>query len=190
MGRIVVTEFVTLDGVMEDPGGAEGSEHGGWARRCERGPEGDRFKLAELLDAEVMLLGRATYEGFAAAWPSIRDEVGFADRMNGIPKYVVSRTLKHAAWANTTVLGGEPAEEVAALRGRLGGNILVAGSATLVDLLADHDLIDELRLMVFPVLLGAGRRLFATAGAARRFAMRESGAAGETLIAVYDRAPA
>ena len=160
MGRIVVTEFVSLDGVMEDPGGAEGYEHGGWSFQVSRGDEGDKFKLDELVDAEAQLLGRVTYEGFAKAWPSITDEAGFAAKMNSMPKYVVSSTLTNPEWQNTTVLSGDVAEEVSKLKQEVDGNILVAGSARLVQALIEHDLVDELRLMVYPVVLGDGERLF------------------------------
>ena len=160
MGRIVVTEFISLDGVIEAPGGGEDYRHGGWTFEIERGPEGDRFKLDELVEAEAQLLGRVTYEGFAAAWPSMEDEAGFAKKMNGMPKYVVSSTLQRADWENTTILDGDPAVSVAALKEEVDGVILVAGSATLVRTLIENDLLDELRLMVFPVLLGEGKRLF------------------------------
>ena len=160
MGRIVVSEFVSLDGVMEDPGGSEGTPAGGWAFRFERGADGDAYKLEELRDAEAMLLGRVTYEGFAAAWPSIEDAQGFAERMNGMPKYVVSSTLERAGWQNSTILPGDPVAEVAALKGRLAGNILVAGSMSLVHTLHDAGLVDEYRLMIYPTVLGSGKRLF------------------------------
>ncbi len=161
MGRIVVTEFVTVDGRMTDPGGAEGLPGGGYAFKFNRGEEGDKYKLDELMQAEAMLLGRVTYEGFAAAWPERTDEAGFADRMNGMPKYVVSSTLERPTWNNTTVLGGDVATEVAALKERIDGNILVAGSATLVHALAEHDLVDEYRLMLFPTVMGGGAAVFA-----------------------------
>jgi dihydrofolate reductase len=160
MGRIVVTEFVSLDGVMEDPGGAEKYPHGGWAFKWERGSEGDKYKFDELMAAEAMLLGRVTYEGFAKAWPSMTDEVGFADKMNGMPKYVVSSTLETADWNNSTILRGDAAAEVAKLRERIDGDILVGGSASLVHALTEHDLVDEYRLIVYPVILGSGKRLF------------------------------
>jgi dihydrofolate reductase len=160
MGRIVVTEFVSLDGVIEAPGGGGDYRHAGWTFEIERGAEGDRFKLDELIEAEVQLLGRVTYEGFAAAWPQMEDEAGFAEKMNGMPKYVVSSTLERADWQNTTILSGDPARSVAALKDEVDGVILVAGSATLVKSLIENDLVDELRLMVFPVLLGEGKRLF------------------------------
>ncbi|HEX6689252.1 MAG TPA: dihydrofolate reductase family protein [Solirubrobacterales bacterium] len=160
MGKIVVTEFVSLDGVIEAPGGGEDYRHAGWTFEIDRGKEGDAFKLDELREAEVQLLGRVTYEGFAAAWPTIEDEAGFAEKMNAMPKYVVSSTLEEAPWNNTTVLRGDAAEEVARLKREVDGAILVAGSAQLVQALIEHDLVDELRLMVFPVLLGSGKRLF------------------------------
>lgn len=160
MGKIVVTEFISLDGVIEAPGGGEEYEHGGWTFAIERGAEGDEFKLEELVEAEAQLLGRRTYEGFAAAWPQMNDEAGFAEKMNGMPKYVVSSTLQEAEWNNTTVLSGDLAEDVAKLKQEIDGVILVAGSAQLVQGLIEHDLVDELRLMVFPVVLGSGKRLF------------------------------
>jgi dihydrofolate reductase len=160
MGRIVVTEFISLDGVIEAPGGGEDYEHGGWTFEIERGAEGDKFKLDELFEAEAQLLGRRTYEGFAAAWPQMNDEAGFAEKMNGMPKYVVSSTLEEAEWNNTTVLSGDFAEEIGKLKREIDGVILVAGSAQLVQGLIEHDLVDELRLMVFPVVLGSGKRLF------------------------------
>src|ERR1700722_15083517 len=162
MGRIVVTEFVSLDGVMEDPGGAEGFKHAGWTFRFNRGDEGDHFKLDELVTAEAQLLGRVTYEPFAQAWPTMEDPVGFADKMNAMPKYVVSTTLRDedATWTNSTVIRGDVVSGVTALKERLRGDILVAGSATLVQTLLEHRLVDELRLMVFPIVLGTGTRLF------------------------------
>ena len=158
MARVVVTEFVTLDGVFEDPGGSEDFERGGWAFQFERGEEGDRFKLDELFAADAQLLGRRTYDGFAAAWPSREDPMGFADAMNSMPKFVVSSSLKDPAWNNTSVIG---LDEVAGLRERVERDILVAGSIELVQGLIANDLVDELHLMVFPVVLGAGKRLFA-----------------------------
>ena len=156
MGRIVVSEFVSLDGVMEDPGGAEGFSHGGWAFQFDRGPEGDKFKLDEVMEAEALLLGRVTYQGFAKAWPSRTDEVGFADKMNGMPKYVVSTTLDKAEWNNSTMITGDVVQEVSKLKEQLGGDILVAGSGRLVHTLMEHDLVDEYRLMVFPLVLEPG----------------------------------
>ncbi|HMJ01040.1 MAG TPA: dihydrofolate reductase family protein [Gaiellaceae bacterium] len=158
MGRIVVTEFVSLDGVMEDPGGAESFKHGGWTFEISRGDEGDKFKLDEALSSEALLLGRVTYEGFAAAWPSREGE--FADKFNNMPKYVVSSTLEEPEWSNSTVLKGDLAEEVAKLKQAHEGDIVVHGSASLVQALLEHDFVDELRVMVFPVVLGSGKRLF------------------------------
>jgi dihydrofolate reductase len=158
MGRIVVTEFVSLDGVIEAPGGGETFKHQGWTFAIDRGPEGDRFKLQEALAAEALLLGRRTYEGFAAAWPSMEGE--FADKFNGMPKYVVSSRLQDPSWNNTTVLGGELATDVANLKAATEGELQVHGSAQLVQGLVGHGLVDELHLMVFPVVLGSGKRLF------------------------------
>src|SRR5216683_3648589 len=159
MGRIVVSEFVSIDGVMEDPGGSEGSKHGGWTFKFNRGEDGDKFKMDEVLDSEALLLGRVTYEGFAAAWPS-RSGDPFSDKFNSMPKYVVSSTLKKADWNNSTILKGDVVKEVSELRQGLGGNIMVNGSAQLVQTLIANDLVDELQLMVFPVVLGSGKRLF------------------------------
>ena len=158
MGRIVVTEFVSLDGVIEDPGGSEGFEHGGWTFEINRGEEGDKFKLDEALEAEALLLGRVTYEGFAEAWPSRSGE--FADKFNGMPKYVVSSTLTEPEWSNSTVIAGDLADAIAKLKEELSGDVVVHGSAQLAQGLLERDLVDELRLMVFPVVLGKGKRLF------------------------------
>jgi dihydrofolate reductase len=158
MGKLVVTEFVSVDGVFEDPGGAEGYEHGGWTFEYDRGDDGNKFKLDELMDAKAHLLGRVTYEGFAAAWPS--REGPFADRLNNDPKYVVSTTLENPEWNNTTVISSNVVDEIAKLKDESDGIILVAGSGTLVATLLAADLVDELRLMVFPTILGRGRRLF------------------------------
>jgi len=159
MGKLVVTEFVTLDGVIQDPGGAGEFDRGGWAFKFNRGPEGDQFKLDELMAADAQLLGRVTYEGFAAAWPRMTADE-FGQKMNAMPKYVVSSTLKHAEWNNTTVVTGELGDEVPAICDRYQGDILIAGSGQLMRSLLALELIDELRLMVFPIVLGAGARLF------------------------------
>jgi dihydrofolate reductase len=184
MRRIVVSEFVTLDGVMEDPGGAEAFDRGGWAFQFERGPDGDKFKLDEVLEADALLLGRKTYEGFAKAWPTVTDEVGFAEKMNSMPKYVVSSTLESADWNNSTVINGDVVEEVA----KLGGNILVAGSAQLVQTLMDHDLVDEYRLMIYPVLLGSGKRLFKDGGDTTALQIVETNQTGQVATVVLQRA--
>jgi dihydrofolate reductase len=158
MGRIVITEFVSLDGVIEDPGGVEGFKLGGWVVEINRGEGGDKFKLAETLETEALLLGRRTYDTFAASWTSRSGE--FADRFNGLPKYVVSSTLEDPDWNNSTVLKGDVVEEVSKLKRALDGEIVVHGSPQLARTLIEHDLVDELRLMVYPVVLGAGDRLF------------------------------
>jgi dihydrofolate reductase len=158
MGKLVVTEFVSMDGVFEDPGGAENYEYGGWTFEYDRGAEGDRYKFDELKEAEVQLLGRVTYDAFASAWPS--QEGDFADKINHGRKYVVSSTLTDPQWENTTVISDNFADGIAQLKKETEGPILVAGSGTLVEMLLANDLVDELRLMVFPTVLGRGRRLF------------------------------
>jgi dihydrofolate reductase len=189
MGRIVVTEFITLDGVIEDPGGSEDFEHGGWAFEFSRGDEGDQFKSDETMGSEAMLLGRKTYEGFAEAWPSREGE--FADKFNEMPKYVVSSTLKDPDWTNTTVLEGDWAEGVSKLRQEVDGDILVHGSAQLVQGLLDKGLVDELRLMVFPVVLGAGKRLFGETGDKQALKLTDSKTVGDGVaIQVYEAAAA
>jgi dihydrofolate reductase len=189
VGRIVVTEFVSLDGVMEAPGGGEDFKHAGWTFEIERGDEGDKFKLDETLSSEALLLGRKTYEGFAAAWPSRTDEVGFADKFNSMPKYVVSSTLENPEWNNTTVLKGDPVEEVSKLRQRPGGDIVVHGSAQLVQTLLEHDLVDELRLMIYPVVLGTGKRLFGETSDKRRLRLTDSKTVGDGITTcIYEPA--
>lgn len=159
MGKLVVTEFVTVDGVFEDPGGSEKSERGGWAFEFNRGEDGDKFKLDETLDSDALLLGRVTYEGFAEAWPQ-RSGDEFSDKFNSMPKYVVSSTLQDPEWNNSTVIGGDLSEEVSKLRQQHDKDIAVHGSGQLVRSLLDEGLVDEVRLMVFPVVLGEGKRLF------------------------------
>jgi dihydrofolate reductase len=162
MGDLVVTEFMTLDGVIQDPGGAEGYDRGGWAFKFARGPEGDKFKFDELMASDAQLLGRVTYEGFAKAWPTMEGTGEFGEKFNSMPKYVVSTTLEDPAWNNSHVLdGNDLAGDVAGLKQQYAGNILVAGSAQLAQSLIALDLVDELRLMIFPTVLGAGKRLFA-----------------------------
>jgi dihydrofolate reductase len=184
MGNIVVTEFVSLDGVMEDPGGAEGFKYGGWTFEIPRGDEGDRFKLDETRESSALLLGRRTYEGFADAWPSREGE--FAEKFNSMPKYVVSSTMGEPTWSNTTVLKGDVAEEVAKLRESQDGDIAVHGSASLVQSLLEHDLVDELRLMVFPVVLGTGKRLFGETTDKKRLRLVDSRLVGDGVnIVIY-----
>ena len=154
MGKVVVTEFITIDGVIEDPGGSEKTERGGWAFRADSGPDGEAFKFAELQASDAQLLGRITYDGFAQAWPTI--EAGeFSEKMNGMPKFVVSSTLEDPSWNNTSVIKGDLAAEVAALKAQFDGDILVAGSAQLARALFAHDLVDELHLIICPALDGA-----------------------------------
>jgi dihydrofolate reductase len=187
MGRIVVTEFISLDGVIEDPGGSEDFKYGGWSFEIDRGDDGDRFKLDEALDADALLLGRRTYEGFAAAWPSRDGE--FADKFNNMPKYVVSSTLKDPEWTNSTVLDGDLSEEVSRLRQDVDGDIVVHGSAQLVQALVENGLVDELRLMVFPVVLGAGKRLFGETSDKRRLRLSDSKTVGDGVqILTYEPA--
>jgi dihydrofolate reductase len=188
MGRIVVSEFVTLDGVFEDPGGSEDLERGGWAFQFERGEEGDQFKLDETMGSSALLLGRRTFEEFAKHWPS--REGDFADKFNGLTKYVVSSTLEdpESVWANSRAIG---LDDVAALRDEEGGDIVVHGSGRLVGALVERGLVDELRLMVFPTVLGAGRKLFGELPADVPFTLvsaRQVGGDGVTIL-VYEPVP-
>jgi dihydrofolate reductase len=188
MGKLVVTEFVSVDGVFEDPGGAEDYEHGGWTFEYDRGDDGNKFKLDELMNADVQLLGRVTYEGFAAAWPS--REGPFAEKLNNDPKYVVSNTLTDPQWQNTTVISGDIVGGLKKLRGETDGSILVSGSGTLVDTLLENDLVDELRLMVFPTILGRGKRLFPDGIDRLKFTLTEARTVGPdgVQVQVYERA--
>ena len=187
MGRIVVTEFISLDGVIEAPGGGEDYKHAGWTFEFDRGEEGDAFKLDEVLEADAQLLGRRTYEGFAAAWPNYTDEVGFAAKMNSMPKYVVSKTLESADWSNSTILSGDLVDEITKLKDDVDGVILVAGSAQLVQALIEHDLVDELRLMVFPIVLGKGKRLWGETSDKKRFTLADTKSVGEGIAVLTFR---
>ena len=188
MGRIVVTEFVSLDGVIEDPGGAEDFKYGGWSFEISRGDEGDKFKLDETLSSDALLLGRVTYEGFAAAWPSRDGE--FADKFNTMPKYVVSSTLENPEWNNSTVLKGDVTEEVGKLKQAHEVDIVVHGSARLVQTLLERDLVDELRLMVYPVVLGSGKRLFGETSNKKPLRLADSKTVGDgVVILVFEPAP-
>jgi dihydrofolate reductase len=182
MGTIVVTEFVSLDGVFEDPGGAEDYEYGGWTFEYDRGDEGNAFKLDELMDAKVQLLGRVTYEGFAEAWPS--REGPFAEKLNNDPKIVVSTTLTDPRWQNTTVIDSDVVERLKKLRDDTDGSILVSGSGLLVETLLGADLVDEMRLMVFPTILGRGRRLFPDGIDRLKFELVESRTVGPDGVVV------
>jgi dihydrofolate reductase len=188
MGRIVVTEFVSLDGVMEDPGGAEDFKYGGWAFEFSRGEDGDQFKLDETMASDALLLGRKTYEGFADAWPSREGE--FADKFNDMPKYVVSSTLTDPEWNNSTVIdGGDLAGAVAKLKDECEGDVVVHGSAQLAQSLLDENLVDEIRLMVFPVVLGSGKRLFGETSDKRPLKLTDSKSVGDG-VAILVYAPA
>jgi dihydrofolate reductase len=193
MGKIVVTEFISLDGVIEDPGGSEDFEYGGWSFEYDRGEDGDQFKMDELNDADAALLGRVTYEGFAAAWPERagdEDEGGFAEKINSMPKYVVSTTINDPGWQNSHLISENVPEEVEKLKGTYEGDIQVAGSATLVKTLLENDLVDQWNLMVFPTILGSGKRLFADGVPRRKLKLVEDRGVGSDGIRVeiYERA--
>jgi dihydrofolate reductase len=189
MGRIVVTEFVSLDGVVEDPGGSEDFKYGGWSFEFDRGAEGGEFKLDETRASAALLLGRVTYEGFAEAWPSREGE--FADMFNSMPKYVVSSTLTAPEWTNSTVIRGDDlVEEVSKLKQEADGDVVVHGSAQLAQALIEHDLVDEVRLMVFPVILGTGKRLFGDPGEKKTLRLVDSKVVGDgVVILTYAAAP-
>jgi len=172
MGRVVVTEFVSVDGVMQAPGDPDEYERGGWATGG--GQAGNQFKFDELMASDAQLLGRVTYEGFAKAWPSIEGTGVFGEKMNAMPKFVASTTLRAPEWENTTVLGEDLGAAVTTLKDRYDGDILIAGSARLVQSLLELDLVDELRLMVFPVLLGKGTRLFGETSALKPLQLIDS----------------
>jgi dihydrofolate reductase len=219
MGKIVITEFVSLDGVVEDPGGIGGFKHRGWTFEIDRGEEGEKaqrrqrsagglaqslenvnltpelmsripagvakFKLEETLGTEALLLGRITYEEFAALWPSRDGE--FADKFNGLPKYVVSSTLEDPEWNNSTVLEGDVVQEVSRLKQELDGDVVVHGSIRLARTLVEHDLVDELRLMLYPVVLGTGKRLFGETSEKKPMRLVDTKTVGEGVaILIYE----
>jgi dihydrofolate reductase len=187
MGRLVVTEFVSLDGVMQAPGG-EDFKYPGWTFEFDRGEDGNDFKLRETLETEALLIGRVTYESFASAWPSREGE--FADKFNSMPKYVVSRTLEEPGWNNTTVLTGDVVGEARKLKQETEGIVQVPGSLRLVQPLLEADLVDELHLMVFPVLLGTGRRLFGEMSDKTDWRLTDARPVGPdgVLVLIYERA--
>jgi len=189
MRKIVVSQFVTVDGVVESPAPEPGFDRGGWAFKYDRGAEGHKYKADEVETAGALLLGRKTYEAFAAVWPTMREDTGIADKMNSTPKYVVSSTLKTADWANSTILADDAIAAIRELRAGDGGDILVHGSLALVAALAEHDLVDVYRLMVFPVVLGAGRRLWGETGAPADLTLQETRAVGDAGVVVqtYER---
>jgi dihydrofolate reductase len=189
MGKLVVTEFISLDGVIEDPGGAEQYRHGGWTFKFDQGDEGGKLKFGELMAADAQLLGRVTYDGFAKAWPTMEGTGEFGEKMNAMPKFVVSTTLEDPTWNNTTVLkgGSDLAQEVNSLKQQFAGDILVAGSAKLVQSLLAEDLVDELHLMVFPIALGGGKRLFADGAEATSLTLTETKQSGAVAILILQR---
>ena len=187
MGKLVVTEFVSLDGVMEAPGG-EDFKYPGWSFAVDRGEDGTQFKLDETLETEALLIGRVTYESFAGAWPKREGE--FADKFNTMPKYVVSSTLEDPEWNNTTVLQGDVVDEATKLKEQIDGIVQTPGSLRLVQTLLEHDLVDELHLMVFPVTLGTGRRLFGetTEKTDWRLTVAKPVGPDGVLVLIYERA--
>jgi dihydrofolate reductase len=187
MGKVVVSQFISVDGVVEDPGGSESWERGGWAFQFDRGDEGNKFKLDEVMATDALLLGRVTYEGFAEAWPSRTGE--FADKFNGMPKYVVSTTLQDPEWSNSTVIADDVPAAVAKLKQEIDGDILVNGSVQLVQALAENGLVDEYRFMVFPTVLGRGKHLFGETPAATALKLVDAKPAGETYILIYQPTP-
>jgi dihydrofolate reductase len=187
MSRIVVSQFVSLDGVIEDPVGIETLGRGGWSDRASSGEEGGKFNVDEIMDAEAMLLGRKTYDGYFAAWPSRGGE--YADKINSMPKYVVSSTLANPEWTNTTVLEGDVPTEVRKVKERHSGGILIHGSAQLTHILIEHDLVDECRLKIYPIVVGTGKRYFGDPGRAVDMRLTESRTVGEgVVILIYEPA--
>jgi dihydrofolate reductase len=187
MGKIVVTEFASIDGVVEAPGGDGDYKHAGWTNGISSGDEGNKFKYEELMEAEVQLLGRVTYDGFAAAWPAMVEATGeFGRKMNEMPKYVVSSTLTSAEWNNSVVLSGNVVDEVRKLKQQINGVILVTGSSQLVHTLIEHDLVDQLRIMLHPVVLGSGRKLFNESAEMKRFHLAAAEVMGDVVLLTFD----
>jgi dihydrofolate reductase len=192
MRRVIVSEFVSLDGVIEDPGGAAGSDRGAWSFQFDRGPEGNKFKFDELAATDAFLLGRVTYEGFAATWPQMEEQTGeYGAWMNGYPKHIASRTLQEPLeWNNSTLIEGDIAEGVARLKQQDGKDILVFGSGELARTLMEHDLVDEYRLMVFPIVVGKGKRLFGDVGETRAMRLVDTKPVGPDGILILTYEPA
>jgi len=187
MGRIVVTAYVSVDGVAEAPSGTEPFERVGWTDHFSRGPEGDAFKVDETMASDALLLGRVTYDGFAPVWPHVEGE--FGDKFNSMPKYVVSSTLRDPEWNNTTVLDGDIVEEVTKLKQQYERDIVVHGSPQLAQTLIEHDLVDELRLLVYPIIVGAGKRLFGETSETKRLRLVETRTFDDGIhLLVYGRA--
>jgi dihydrofolate reductase len=186
MGRLVVTEYISVDGVVEAPSGTESFERVGWTDAFTRGPEGDRFKWDETRVSDALLVGRVTYDGFASVWPHFEGE--FADKFNSMPKYVISSTLKAPAWNNTTVLRGDVVEEVTTLKEKYEGDIVVHGSPRLAQTLIENDLVDAIHLQVYPIIVGAGKRLFADTSATKRLRLAEARTVGDGVhILIYEK---
>jgi dihydrofolate reductase len=187
MGRLVVTEYISVDGVVEAPSGTEQFERVGWTDDFSRGPDGNQFKVDETMASDAQLLGRITYEQFADIWPHVEGE--FADYFNSMPKYVVSTTLQDPEWNNTRVLEGDPVDEVAKLKRRYERDIVVHGSAQLAQTLIEHDLVDAIHLLVYPVIVGAGKRLFKGTHETKRLRLIETRTFGDGVhLLVYERA--
>ncbi len=186
MGRIVVTEYISVDGIVEAPSGTESFERVGWTDGFSRGPEGDQFKWEETRTSDALLLGRVTYDGFAAVWPTFEGE--FADKFNSMPKYVISSTLEAPEWNNTTVLRGDVVDEVSKLREMYEGDIVVHGSPQLAQTLIEHDLVDAIHLQVYPIIVGAGKRLFADTSTTKRMNLTEAKTVGDGVqILIYEK---
>ena len=179
--KLVLSCYTSLDGVMQDPVGMENSGLGNWTGAFNRGPEGDNVMHEELMQADIVLLGRTTYDGFAAVWPSVDDQAGFGRKMNSVRKYVASNTMKQAEWANTSVLSGDVASAVRELKSGSGGDILIYGSAGLVHALMPHSVPDEVRMMIYPVVLGRGTRLF-PANPASTFELKQVKPLGSGIV--------
>ena len=186
MGRIVVTEYISVDGVVEAPSGTESFERVGWTDAFTRGREGDQSKWEETRTSDALLLGRVTYDGFAAVWPTF--EGAFADKFNSMPKYVISSTLEDPGWNNTTVLRGDVVEEVMKLKELYAGDIVVHGSPQLAQTLIEHDLVDAIHLQVYPIIVGAGKRLFADTSTTKRLSLIEAKTVGDGIqFLIYEK---
>lgn len=190
MGRLIVSEFVSLDGVFEAPGPGEEFEYAGWTFKFDRGEDRNRFKHEELMASDAQLLGRVTYEGFARAWSTMEWTGEFGERMNSMSKYVVSSTLQSGDWQNSTVLRGPLADEIPAIKAGHVGDVLVASSGRLARGLLAHGLVDELRLIVFPIILGSGKRLFAEGTSTARLWLLENRSVGSDGVTILRYAPA
>lgn len=179
--KIIATNYVSLDGVIEDPVGMENSGLGNWTGPFTRGPDGDKFKLDELLESDAMIYGRRTYDGFAAVWPTLDDPQGFAKRINALPKYIASHTITTPAWNNTTLLSKDLIGDIRKLKAEPGSNILIYGSVSIAHALMPHGLIDQFTLMVYPVVLGGGKRLFPE-GRSSRMQFEETRQFGDGIV--------